>query len=271
MAGAWYQCLMDAAFTSTTDNVAVATGAFDGPLIFGVHTRLPGKDWDFMKSVVEMEVLDEYNDEAPSRTFPASVDWVSQYPGEGEWLWPTCTLFHPMPSSARNRVLLPNEAPEPPPSVEGGEYAAPEVTRLPPGKQLFEFVGAYGWDEENDCPKVDPDLINDAFLRPLKIGLTLPDVFAMTSVLGLESLRTEERHRKEFFWRCDTKGSGTVTLDQLVGFTHALLSAMVVSHDTHEGAERAIRATCPQSLSWPEFNALLESGNVGEAVKRECA
>lgn len=107
--------LADGALMSTTANMEVATGPYSGDVVFVIS-----------KDPVELDEWSEDEQGFQFRSTPAPVQWVSQFPAEEEYLWPTHTSLIPKKPSRRHGVHV-------------------------DGKIVYEFTPVYLWDTRLGC------------------------------------------------------------------------------------------------------------------------
>jgi hypothetical protein len=108
--------LSDGGLFSTTSDISVASkGAFSGNLLFVISNNQTKRD----ETVEEGEGYEYLYD-------PAPISFLSQYPNESEYLWPTYTSFIPLLPSQRLGTYIDD-------------------------KEIYEFSARYRWDTHDQC------------------------------------------------------------------------------------------------------------------------
>jgi hypothetical protein len=109
--------IVDTGFLSCSSRLAVANSAtFGSDIIISVSPA------DSHSEFSEMLRLRGYE----MRCLPAPVAWVSQYPSEDEYLWPTSTILFPKAPAYRDGGL--------------------EATCA--GKKVYQFTACYAWNSQ---------------------------------------------------------------------------------------------------------------------------
>lgn len=109
--------ICDCGLFSTTADISIATEKYRGEILFIISGAY--RDGNGNGGYIDEEGYE-------MMSTPAPVQWISQYPDEAEYLWPTFTAFIPKPMSER------------------------KSTRID-GKEIYEFTPVYLWDTTLKC------------------------------------------------------------------------------------------------------------------------
>jgi len=151
--------ISDPGLFSTTSQWEVATGEIYGGEILFVISKIGGS---FKEGQIDENGFERL-------CTPAPVSWISQYPGEEEYLWPSYAGFVPKIPSTRDGLTANN-------------------------KEVYEFTPIYLWDPKNFCIGRWKD-IEKSELEMLKMGIKLASkgLGLQHAMMGIQMLYIEEQ------------------------------------------------------------------------------
>ena len=194
--------IVDTAVLSCTSRLAVAnSAAFGSDMIFSVS----GADG---ASIEFEQMLDRRGFEM--RCVPAPVAWVSQYPGEEEYLWPTSTILFPKAVAERDYLLKDQCA----------------------SKKVYEFYACYAWNSSLGCygGSASTDL-ESGMKIVIKHGVPFMDAVCCVYYLLLRkdimvNAVSKERVISNAFSMFDRDGNGTISVRFVEELFHDVIFIM---------------------------------------------